>query len=136
MLRRSSGSPPVSRIFATPRVDEELRDARDLLEGQQLRVRQERVVGVEDVLRHAVDAAEVAAVGDRDAQVVQRPAARVGERPRRDVAVRAAARTNASSAARRAAGLDALRASVSGMIVAMRQDGARAGTECGTKSAC
>ena len=37
------------------------------------RVRQERVVLVEDLLRHAVDAAEIAAIGDRNAQVAQRP---------------------------------------------------------------
>ena len=63
--------------------DEHARDARDLLERQQLVVRQERVVAAEHLLRHAVDAAEVAAVGDRDAQVVQAPAARVRERPAR-----------------------------------------------------
>ena len=56
------------------RRDEDRRDARDLLEGQQLLPVQESVVAAEDLLRHAVDAAEVAAVGDRDAQVAQRPA--------------------------------------------------------------
>ncbi len=53
--------------------DEQPREADDLLEGQQRRVRQERVLLVEHLLRHAVAAAEVAAVGDRDAQVAQRP---------------------------------------------------------------
>ena len=35
---------------------------------------EERIITAEDVLRHAVDAAEVAAVGDRDPQVVEPPA--------------------------------------------------------------
>jgi hypothetical protein len=58
-------------------------DARDLLEAQQLVAVEERVVAAEDLLGHAVDAAEVAAVGHRDAQVTQRPVASVGERDRR-----------------------------------------------------
>ena len=45
----------------------------DLLEGQHLVLGQERVVAPEDLLWHAVGAAEVAPVGDGDAQVVQRP---------------------------------------------------------------
>ncbi len=48
--------------------------ARDFLETQQRAVRQVAVVLVEDFLGHAVAAAEVAAVGDADAQVAQRPA--------------------------------------------------------------
>jgi hypothetical protein len=59
--------------------DEQARDANDLLEGEQRRVRQEAVVAIEDFLRHAVAAAEVAAVGDRDAQVAQRPMQAVEE---------------------------------------------------------
>ena len=47
MLRRSSGSPPVRRIFVDAVADEDARDARDLLERQQLGVRQELVVGAE-----------------------------------------------------------------------------------------
>ncbi len=43
----------------------------DLLEGQHLVPRQEREVPAEDLLRHAVHAPEVAAVGDRDPEVVQ-----------------------------------------------------------------
>ena len=39
--------------------------------------RQELVVAAEDVLRHAVGAAEVAAVGDRDPEIAERPAERV-----------------------------------------------------------
>ena len=41
---------------------------------------QEAEVAPEDLLRHAVDAAEVAAVGDRDPQVAQRPAEPVESR--------------------------------------------------------
>ena len=56
---------------------ERLRDPRDLLEAEQLLAVEEAVGAAEDLLRHAVDAAEVAAVGDRDPQVVQRPSQRV-----------------------------------------------------------
>ena len=72
--RRSSGSPPVSRIFCTPSADEHAGDPLDLLEREQLASRHEAVVAAEDLLRHAVRAAEVAAVGDRDAQIAERPA--------------------------------------------------------------
>ena len=58
--------------------DEDAGEAGDLLEGQDLAAGQELVVAAEDLLRHAVGAAEVAAVGDGDAQVVQRPPQRVG----------------------------------------------------------
>src|SRR5262249_28360989 len=52
---------------------------------QQLGVRQERMVAAESILRHAVHAAEVAAVSDRYPQVVQHPPARIGEQAiRRD----------------------------------------------------
>ena len=50
-------------------VDEDARDPLDLLEGEELAARQEAVVVAEDLLRHAVHAAEVAAVGDRDAEI-------------------------------------------------------------------
>ena len=72
--RRTSGSPPVMRIFSTPFATNARARRVDLLEVEQLRARQELVVAPEDLLRHAVDAAEVAAVGDRDAQVAQRAA--------------------------------------------------------------
>ena len=52
--------------------DEDARQARDFLEAQDRAVRQETVVRVEHLARHAVHAAEVAAIGDRDAQVAQR----------------------------------------------------------------
>jgi hypothetical protein len=60
-------------------VDEDFRDAHDLLEGQQLLARQEGVIVVEDFLRHAIHAAEIAAVGDRDAQVAHAAAAPVDQ---------------------------------------------------------
>ena len=55
-------------------VDEHARDPLDLLEGEELAARQEAVLVAEDLLRHAVHAAEVAAVGHRDPQVADRPA--------------------------------------------------------------
>jgi len=60
-------------------LDEQPRQPRDLLEGQQVGVRQEAVAAVEHLLGHAVGAAEVAAVGDRDAQVDQRPLQLIGD---------------------------------------------------------
>ena len=54
--------------------DEGAREPLDLLEGEQLLAVHEAVAAAEDLLRHAVDAAEVAAVRDRDAQVAERPA--------------------------------------------------------------
>ena len=84
-FRRSSGSPPVSRIFSTP-CSLKIRASRvDLLEAEHFAPRQELVVGAEDLLRHAVRAAEVAAVGDRDPQVAQRPRERVDDPARRCV---------------------------------------------------
>ena len=71
--RRTSGSPPVMRSFSTPIAGERARQALDLLEREQLLTAQELELLAEDLLRHAVDAAEVAAVGDRDAQVAHRP---------------------------------------------------------------
>ena len=50
-------------------------EVRDLLEGEQLVLRPER-----DILRHAVRAAQIAPVGDGDAQVVVDPAEGVDER--------------------------------------------------------
>ena len=67
--RRSSGSPPVSRILSTPSDEEDVDQRADLLEVQHVLARQPDVV----VLRHAVFAAQVAAVGDRQPQVAQRP---------------------------------------------------------------
>ena len=76
--RRTSGSPPVIRSFSTPSPTKTRASRVDLLEGQHLVARQERVVPPEDLLGHAVRAPEVAPVGDRDAQVAHRPAERVG----------------------------------------------------------
>ena len=52
-----------------PEPGEDAREPCDLLEGEHLAPIEERVIGAEDLLRHAVDATEVASVGDRDAQV-------------------------------------------------------------------
>ena len=46
----------------------------DLLEAEQLTALEKAVVAAEHLLRHAVDAAEVATVGHADPQVVERPA--------------------------------------------------------------
>src|SRR5205823_5011786 len=55
--------------------DEERRHARDLFERQQLgTIEVTAEVASEDLLRHAIDAAEIAAVGDRDAEVAERTA--------------------------------------------------------------
>ena len=59
--------------------DEQAGEAGDFLERQQRGVRQVGVVLVEHFLRHAVHAAEIAAVGDGDAQVVQRARERVAQ---------------------------------------------------------
>ena len=72
--RRRSGSPPGDAQLLHAEVDEHARDPLDLLEREELAARQEAVLVAEDLLRHAVHAAEVAAVGDRDPQVADRPA--------------------------------------------------------------
>ena len=63
-----------------PEVDEDAGQPLDLLEAEDLRPGQEGVFLAVQLGRHAVGAPEVAAVGDRDAQVTQRPAHGVGER--------------------------------------------------------
>jgi len=63
--------------FLDAMVLEDTRQPCDLLEAQQFALREKRVVGAEHIARHAVDAPEIAAVGDRDAQVVQAAAERV-----------------------------------------------------------
>src|SRR3970282_1777049 len=57
-------------VYAQP--GEDPRDALDLLEGEELAAGKEAVVAAEDLLRHAVHAPEVAAVGDRDAEIAER----------------------------------------------------------------
>src|SRR5690606_18843187 len=59
---------------------EDAREPRDFLEAEERRLRQEPVARAEYFARHAVHAAEIAAVGDGDAQVAQPPAARVDRR--------------------------------------------------------
>ena len=77
--RRTSGSPPVSRTEVTPSAAGHRRHPDDLVEGEQCSAGQEGHA----VLGHAVDAAEVAPVGDRDAQVVVDPAVGVDQRAAR-----------------------------------------------------
>ena len=73
--RRTSGSPPVMRIFShAPRDEERARRARSPRTSAARARSRNAMVAAEDLLRHAVDAAEVAAVGDRDAQIAQRAA--------------------------------------------------------------
>ena len=60
-------------------LDEHARHLLDLLERQQLTARQEAVVVPEDLLRHAVDAPEVAAIRDGDPQVAHGPSEGVGD---------------------------------------------------------
>ena len=67
---RSSGSPPVSRILLDAETGEDAGQPVDLLEGEDGRAGQPHVL----LLRHAVAAAHVAAVGDGDAEVAERPA--------------------------------------------------------------
>ena len=71
MPTRSSGSPPVRRSLATPTSTAARSDAGDLLEVEQLLAVEEAVVLAEHLLRHAVGAPEVAAVGDRDPQIAE-----------------------------------------------------------------
>ena len=54
-------------------------DAGDLLEREQLISGEELVVLAEDLLRHAIGAAEVAAIGHRDTQIPYRSSHRVGD---------------------------------------------------------
>ena len=75
MSRRTRGSPPVMRSLRTPALDEHRADAVELLERQKVALRQEG-----HVLGHAIDAAEIAAVRHRDAQIGDRPPERVDER--------------------------------------------------------
>ena len=72
---RSSGSPPVRRSLRTPRLGEQARQAHDLVERQPLLRLQEPVVLVKLLLRHAIGAAEIAAVHHGNAQIMQRPPA-------------------------------------------------------------
>ena len=74
--RLAAGQP----YFANAELDVNPREPHDFLERQKVGVWKERIVAPEDVLRHAVDAAEIAAVGDRNPQVVHRAAALIDER--------------------------------------------------------
>ena len=73
--RRASGSPPVRRTSCTPMLASSADHPRDLLVGEDLVALQPR----QALGGHAVLAAEVAAVGDRDAHVADRAAVPVVE---------------------------------------------------------
>ena len=85
--RRTRGSPPVIRSLPTPSPTKIAREPADLLEREDELLGQEREVAAEDLGRHAVRAAEVAAVGDRDPEIAQGAAEPVGH-PRPAVEVR------------------------------------------------
>ena len=75
---------PGMRVAPARQPGEKPGKAQNLLEGEQFRTGHETVVVVEDGPRHAIGAAEIAAVGHRDAQIAQCPAARVAERGGRE----------------------------------------------------
>ena len=56
------------------------REALDLLKRQKLGALEELVVAPEDLAGHAIDATEIATIGDRDPQIAQRPRQRVDDR--------------------------------------------------------
>src|SRR5258708_38559135 len=66
--------------LAHPEAREHPPESRQLLEGEQILAGQEREVTAEYLAGHAVGAAELAAVSDRDPQVPQRPPERVSRR--------------------------------------------------------
>src|SRR5687768_3151664 len=73
--RFSTGQPYLAG--AVPSKDQ--RETRDLLKTQDLTALQELIIRPEDLLWHAIHTAEIAAVGDRDAQVAQWAVKSVGE---------------------------------------------------------
>ena len=89
---RTRGSPPVSRSLRTPRPTNTEATPLQLLERQHLGLGQEA-----HVLGHAVDAAQVAAVGDRQAQIGHLAAEPVGQAARRGAAQRVRWRRRAAS---------------------------------------
>jgi hypothetical protein len=64
--------------LADAQLDEGAGDPLDLLEAEQFAARQEKVILAERCAWHAVGAAKIATVGDRDAQVTQGPLQEVG----------------------------------------------------------
>ena len=74
-LRRTSGSPPVSLQLAHAARHEGRAQPVELLQAEHVLLGQEG-----HVLGHAVDAAEIAAVGHRDAQIGDLPAEPVDQR--------------------------------------------------------
>ena len=75
MPRRTSGSPPVRRSLRTPRATKARAQPVELFQRQNVGLGQEG-----HVLGHAIDAAEIATVGDRDAQIRDVAAERIDQR--------------------------------------------------------
>ena len=73
---RTSGSPPVMRRAETPRPLATLGQSCDFVERQQFVLRQEG----EPFFGHAVDAAQIAAIGHRNAEVVVHPPVAIDQR--------------------------------------------------------
>ena len=61
------------------KADEDTSEADDFLETLELGAWQENEILAEHVARHAIGAAQIATIGDRDAQVAQRPTERIGD---------------------------------------------------------
>ena len=72
MFFRTKGSPPVMRIFRTPFLMNAVHRRSSSSSVRRSDLRQER-----HVLRHAIDAAEVAAIGDRNPQIGDVPPERI-----------------------------------------------------------
>jgi len=58
--------------------NEDAREPLDFFEGEQRAMRKKRVVAAEDGARHAIDAPEVASIGDGNTQIAQWPRERIG----------------------------------------------------------
>lgn len=72
MFLRTSGSPPVRRSFLTPFSMKTVHSRSRLFQRQQILLGKER-----HIFGHAIGAAEIAAVGDRHAQVADRATKRI-----------------------------------------------------------
>ena len=74
MPLRTSGSPPVRRTLLIPSAGRGLDHARDLFQPEDLLMRAQRYT----LGRHAVDAAQIATIGHRNAEIVELPPVTVG----------------------------------------------------------
>ncbi len=78
-LAAHEGLSPGDANLAYTVLDEQAHDTLDFFERQQRLTIEERVIGTEQLLGHAVDASEVTAVRHGDAQIAQGPLAHVYE---------------------------------------------------------